>query len=77
MKHKPLIRKWVYQLGFRPKPGSIFNSPALDFHYAVMNVRETYLKSVEFDYLLHDSNVDVAGRDTSNEPIRHMKNAKE
>lgn len=25
-----LIRRWVYQLGFRPKPGSIFFSPSME-----------------------------------------------
>lgn len=31
------VRKLVYKMGFRPKPGSIFFSPTLGWIYAVMD----------------------------------------
>lgn len=42
------IRRFLYRRGFRPKPGSIFFSPSLDWHYkmieAMKYVDETYAK---------------------------------
>jgi hypothetical protein len=43
------IRRLVYRMGFRPKPGSIFFSPSIAyaevFHKAVMNAIDSMRKS--------------------------------
>lgn len=44
------IRKLVYRLGFRPKPGSIFCSPSLTVYYSVkdsLKEREHDLGDIE------------------------------
>lgn len=34
---KVKIRRWVYRRGYRPKPGSVFFSPGLDFQYRFLD----------------------------------------
>lgn len=40
------IRRWVYQLGFRPKPGSIFYSPSMDLALKVLEAVQGAFKDV-------------------------------
>lgn len=63
----------MYRLGFRPRPGTFFNSAGLDYHYHMLKLREIYRRSVEFDLEIWDSNVATNSKDTSKWPIRHRR----
>jgi hypothetical protein len=49
------IRRWLYALGVRPRPGSIFYSPSLALLLSAKGANERFIQSYESTFPLKET----------------------